>query len=68
MEQLHVLAGITTLDDPGFSAQEYATRYGVTVSGAKARLLKLAAQGRLVRGVRLEGGKRVTVYRFEEKV
>ena len=72
------LAGVAELrarfgykpDDPGFSVDEYAARYGLTHGGATAEIRRMTEAGELIKGgARRADGKgtrrRVNVFRMK---
>lgn len=65
MDKLHSERGFVA-EDPGFSIDEYAARYSMTISGSGHRLQKLTREGKLIAGWTRRGGKKIRVYRFPE--
>src|SRR5579884_354681 len=49
--------------DPGYTVREYAARKGIPVRTAYDRIRKAVERGSLIKGTRLIGGRRVSVYR-----
>jgi hypothetical protein len=55
------------MNDPGFLAEEYAERYGVSLHIASRRLTRLVASGDLIQGWRYVNRRKRRVYRFPEE-